>query len=133
MRHDAVQFRVEIKTEQCCSVERLVNANFERKYSAIAFQGIHWRYLNQKLTQKSLIKAMLDLFRFWKFSVDEEIVQTSLILRRECAHNVHFEVQYSNKRQQVLPEGSSKVNNEYRKTSDITGNIFINVICTEVA
>ena len=24
----------------------------------------------QKLTQKSLIKAMLDLFRFWKFSAD---------------------------------------------------------------
>lgn len=48
--------------------------------------------------------------------------------------SIHIKAQYSNKKQQVLLEGLSKVNNAYRQTFKITVDILFTLqfTCTRV-
>lgn len=56
----------------------------------------------------------------------EELGETSVILHCKCVSIIsfHIKAQYSNKKQQILLEGLSKVNNAYRQAFKITVDIL---------
>lgn len=76
---------------------------------------------------KCLIKAMLVSSPFGNLmQAKEELGETSVILHCECVSIIsfHIKAQYSNKKQQILLEGLSKVNNAYRQAFKITVDIL---------